>query len=465
MIDTYKIIHKLSQIKITNAILFTMDARKRILNDMTITIKDDKIVEIIGNNEKTSESESENVIDATGMVVLPGLVNCHVHTVQTLFKGVSSEGLKLLPWLNKYIFPMESVMNPQEVYTSSLLGYAEMIRSGTTTCADMQSVRHVDKAFEAADKIGIRATIAKSMNDHEAIPETLREDASESIKESQRLFKIWNNGDNGRLSGMFGPTFIQGCSKKLLKEVSEIANMEKIGIHTHAAENLDEVKNDISRYKKRSIEILNDFGMVGPASLLAHCVHINDKEIEILAQKRSNIVHCPSSNLRLASGICSVPKLLNHNINVTLGVDGAACNDNLDLFKDMRLTALLSQISSGSNTFTTSAMDILEMVTNSGAKALGMQDRIGSIEVGKKADLILVRMNNIETIPLFSIPNQLVYSTDGHNVETVIIDGKIVLKNRKLGHIDEEKLISESQLKAKQIAEKSGIDRKIVSIN
>jgi 5-methylthioadenosine/S-adenosylhomocysteine deaminase len=205
--------------------------------------------------------------------------------------------------------------------------------------------------------------------------------------------------------------------------------------------------------------------MVGPASLLAHCVHINDNEIEILAQKRSNVVHCPSSNLRLASGICSVPKLINHNINVTLGVDGAACNDNLDLFKDIRLSALLSQISSGSKTFTTSAMDILEMVTNSGAKALGMQDRIGSIEVGKKADLILVRMNNIETIPLFSIPNQLVYSTDGHNVETVIIDGKIVLKNRKLSHIDEEKLISESQLKAKQIAEKSGIDRKIVSIN
>ncbi len=184
-----------------------------------------------------------------------------------------------------------------------------------------------------------------------------------------------------------------------------------------------------------------------------------------MPKKGSNVVHCPSSNLRLASGICSVPKLLNHNINVTLGVDGAACNDNLDLFKDMRLTALLAQISSGSKTFTTSAMDILEMVTNSGGKALGMEDRIGSIEVGKKADLILVRMNNIETIPLFSIPNQLVYSTDGHNVETVIIDGKIVLKNRQLSHVDEEKLISKSQLKAKRIAEKSGIDGKIISIN
>jgi 5-methylthioadenosine/S-adenosylhomocysteine deaminase len=455
-----------SQIKITNAILLTMDNRRRILNDMTITLKDDKIVEIVDSKEKTSYNyDNGDIIDATGMVVLPGLINCHVHTVQTLFKGVSSEGLELLPWLQKYIYPMESVMDSEEVYTSSLLGYAEMIRSGTTTCADMQSVRYVDKAFEAAEKIGIRSTIAKGLTDHESVPETLREDTSDAIKDSQRLIRTWNNKDNGRLRGMFGPMFIQGCTTKLLKEIAEIANIEKIGIHTHAAENMDELKNDFHRYKKGSLEILNDFGMVGPKSLLAHCIHISDQEIGILSQKRSNVVHCPSSNLKLASGICSVPKLLEHNVNVTLGVDGAACNDNLDIFKDMKLAALLSRISTGSKTFTTSAMDILEMVTNSGAKALGMEDRIGSIEIGKKADLILVSMTNIETIPLFSIPNQLVYSTDGHNVQTVVIDGKIVLENRKLRQINERNLISESQLKAKKIAEKAGIDKKIVNID
>ena len=449
----------MSSIKITNAVLLTMDRRKRILNGATITTKDDKISEIVNKHEKTTESDYDHVIDARGMIVMPGLINCHVHTVQTLFKGISPEGLKLLHWLEKYIFPMESVMDSEEVYTSSLLGYAEMIRSGTTTCADMQSLRYVDKAFEAAEKIGIRATIAKAMNDHDAIPETLREGSAESIKESQRLIKIWNNKDNGRLRCMFGPTFIQGCSKELLKETSEIANMDKIGIHTHAAESLDEVKKDFFRFKKRSVEILNDFDMVRPSTLLAHCIHISEKEFEILFRKRTNVIHCPSSNLKLASGICSVPKLLNKQINVALGVDGAACNNNLDMFKDMRLAALLSQISIGSKDFTTSAMNVLEMATNSGAKALNMEDKIGSLEVGKKADMILVNINNIETTPLFNIPNQLVYSTDGHNIETVIIDGKIILKNRKLSYINEEKLILESQLKAKQIAEKSGISR------
>jgi 5-methylthioadenosine/S-adenosylhomocysteine deaminase len=440
-----------------------MDAKKRILKDMTITVKDDKIIEIFhsnGDKVKTSEADSGNVIDATGMIVLPGLVNCHVHTLQTLFRGVAPNGLKLLPWLKKYIYPMESVMDSGEVYTSSLLGYSEMIRSGITTCADMQSTRHVDRAFEAAEKVGIRATIAKAMMDHRIVPENLREDTSDSVNGSLRLIKRWNNRENGRLQCMFGPRFIQGCSTKLLKEIAEIARLENIGVHMHAAENLDEIKNDIQRYKKRPIEILNDLGIVGPKTILAHCVHLSDNEFEILSQKRSNVAHCPSSNLKLASGICSVPKLLMQKINVTLGVDGAACNDNLDIFKDMRLAALLSRISKGSEIFTTRAIDILGMATNSGAKALGLEDRIGSVEVEKKADLVLVNLRNIETIPLFSIPNQLVYSTDGHNVETVIIDGKIIMKNRKLIQINEESLLLESQLKASRIAEKSGIERK-----
>jgi 5-methylthioadenosine/S-adenosylhomocysteine deaminase len=242
-------------------------------------------------------------------------------------------------------------------------------------------------------------------------------------------------------------------------------NVENAGIHIHAAENLQDIENDMRRYKKRSIEILDELGIVGPKSILAHCVHLSDAEFNILSKQEANIVHCPSSNLKLASGICPVPRLLENRINVTIGADGAACNDNLDLFKDMKLAALLSRISKGSETFTTSAMDILESATKAGAKALGLSDRIGSIEVGKKADLVLVSLCNPETTPLFNIPNQLVYATDGHNVDTVIIDGKIVLKNRKLTQIKETDLISDSQSMAKRIAEKSGIDRKIVDFN
>ena len=462
----------MSKIKIINALVLTMDTINRILSDTTIMIENDKIVDISrtadddNSKQKSEKRDDIDVIDARGMIVMPGLVNCHVHTVQTLFRGVASDGLELLPWLQEYIYPMESVMDREEVYISSLLGYAELIRSGTTTCADMQSVRHTDKAFQAAEKIGIRATIAKAMMDNEeSVPESLLENTSDSIKESERLIKQWNNIDNGRLRCMFGPRFIQGCTTKLLKEISEIMNIENIGIHIHAAENLQEIENDMKRYKKRSIEILDDLGIVGPKSILAHCIHLSDAEVNILSKKEANIVHCPTSNLKLASGICHVPKLLEKRINVTIGADGAACNDNLDLFKDMKLAALLSRISKGSETFATSAMDILESATKAGAKALGMSDRIGSIELGKKADLVLVSLCNPEMTPLFNIPNQLVYATDGHNVETVIIDGKIVLKNRKLTHIKETDLISNSQSMAKRIAEKSGIDRKMAKLN
>src|SRR5919109_3273415 len=204
----------MSKIKIINALVLTMDTINRILSDTTIMIENDRIVDISrttddDNSKQKSEKRDDidgiDVIDARGMIVMPGLVNCHVHTVQTLFRGVASDGLELLPWLEEYIYPMESVMDREEVYVSSLLGYAELIRSGTTTCADMQSVRYTDKAFQAAEQIGIRATIAKAMMDHEeSVPESLLEDTSDSIRESERLIKQWNNIDNGRLRCMFG---------------------------------------------------------------------------------------------------------------------------------------------------------------------------------------------------------------------------------------------------------------------
>src|SRR5919198_1887810 len=238
----------MSSVEIKNGLLVTMNERQDILENATIVVENDRIADILRNGNKGT-SKTDEVIDATGMVVLPGLVNCHVHTVQTLFRGIT-DNLELLPWLQKYIYPMESVMDADDVYTGSLAGYAEMIRSGTTTCADMQSVRHVDKAFQAASKIGIRATIAKAMMDNETIPENLREDTANSVKESQRMIKYWHGKDKGRLQCMFGPRFIQGCSTKLLKETADIANMENIGVHIHVAENLEEVNNDIQRYNK-----------------------------------------------------------------------------------------------------------------------------------------------------------------------------------------------------------------------
>ena len=447
----------MSSVEIKNGLLVTMNERQDILENATIMVENDRIVDILRNGNKGT-SKTDEVIDATGMVVLPGLVNCHVHTVQTLFRGIT-DNLELLPWLQKYIYPMESVMDADDVYIGSLAGYAEMIRSGTTTCADMQSVRHVDKAFQAAQEIGIRATIAKAMMDSESVPENLREETSYCIKESLRLIRQWNNVDNGRLKCMFGPRFIQGCSSSLLKDVGEIATKHNIGIHIHVAENSAELKQQMEKYKKSPIEVLHQFGLLGSKSLLVHCVQVNDDDMNIISNSRANVVHCPSSNLKLASGICDVTALLEKKINVTIGVDGAACNNNLDIFRDMRLAALLAKISKRSERMPTiSAKDILHMVTIGGAKALGLDDKIGSIEKGKKADITIVNLRKLETVPIFNILDSLVYSAGGHNVETVIINGKIVLRNRQISTIDESNLILKSQLKADNIVKKSGID-------
>jgi cytosine/adenosine deaminase-related metal-dependent hydrolase len=400
-------------------------------------------------------------MDAAGMIVIPGLVDCHVHTVQTLFRGIC-DNLGLLPWLQKYIYPMESAMDSEDVYTSSLAGYAEMIKSGTTTCADMQSVRHTDSAFEAAGKIGIRSLIAKSMMDQDSIPESLQEDTSTSIAESMKLYRKWHRAEDGRLRCMLGPRFLQGCSEKLLGEVAQISNQTGMSVHIHAAENSTEVKNDIEKYGKRTVEKLHDLGLVGAKSLLVHCVHLSDREIGLIAEENANVVHCPSSNLKLASGICPVPRLMQSQVNVTVGVDGAACNDNLDMFKDMKLASLVSKISGQPQVqvSSVSAMNILEMATVNGARALGMQDEIGSIEKGKKADLTILNMRNIETTPMLDVLNQIIYSTDGHAVKTVIIDGKIVMENRHLTTVDEDALVQKAQSRAEKIVEKAGVGKK-----
>ncbi len=445
-------------VEIRNGLIITMDPRRRILKNATIVVEDDKITDIAESSIKAGKINPTKIIDANGRIVLPGFVNCHVHTVQTLFRGIV-DGLELLPWLQEYVFPMESAMNAEDVYVSSLTGYAELIKSGTTTCADFQSVRHVDQAFQAAQRIGIRASIAKAMMDSEDVPENLRENTNDSIRVNMQLIKQWNTGNNDRLRSMFGPRSLQSCSPELLTEIGRINTEIRAGVHTHTSENPLEVKKDIAKYGKRPVEALRSFGLVDPTTILAHCIHINSNEIQILSESKANVAHCPSSNLKLASGICNIPKLLQSKVNVTIGVDGAACNNSLDIFKDMKLAALLAKINQQKQT-KVSAEEVLEMATIRGAKALGLDGKIGSIEKGKKADLIIMDLRTLETTPTFDVLENLVYAASGHNVQTVIIDGRVVMENQQLTTLNENDLISRAQTRATGIAEKADVDVK-----
>ena len=430
-----------------------------IIPDGSIVIESDKIVDVGNKIEIGKKYPAEEIIDAKGMVVLPGLVNAHIHTVQSLFRGVADD-VSLFAYLNKYILPLEESMNKEDVYISSLLGYAEMIKSGTTTCADLQSVHHVSEAMKAAKEIGIRAKVAKTLMDTGDFPEGLIESPEESMKDSVRILQKWHGRENGRIQFTFAPRFIHSCSVELMKEVRRLANKYKIGIYIHAAENKTEAEEVQRKYKKRTIELLQEVGLTGKDVLLAHCIWLSDKEFKILKETNSNVVHCPSCNMKLASGICNVTRLVRDRITVALGSDGVPCNNTSDIFWEARLAALLGKVSH-LNPKVLPVRKILKMATLDGARALGLSKLIGSIEKGKKADLILINFKKLHLTPIFDVLSHLVYCCQGSDVETVIIDGKIVMENRALKFVEESEVRLKAQQQAEDLFDRAQVTKKI----
>lgn len=430
-----------------------MDSKENILQDGSIVIEGDKIVDVGTRPDIDRKYSANETIDANGMVVLPGLINAHIHTVQTLFRGIADD-VSLFDYLKGFILPLEESMSKDDVHISSLLGYAEMIKSGITTCADLQSVHHVDEAMRAAQKIGIRAKIAKTLMDSGNFPQGLIESPEESIKDSVRILQLWHGKENGRIQFAFAPRFIHSCSLGLMKEVRRLANKYKVGIYTHAAENKTEAEDVKRKYKKTTIELLHEVGLTGKDVLLAHCIWLSEKEFEVLKETDSNVVHCPSCNMKLASGICNLDRMVRDGITVALGSDGAPCNNTSDIFGEARLAALLAKVSC-LNPGVLPARLVLKMATLHGARALGLDTEIGSIEKGKKADIILANFRKLHLTPMYAVMSHLVYCCRGSDVDTVIIDGKVVMKNRRLKFVEEEDLRMEAQQRADNLLDRT----------
>jgi|SRR3989338_2008427 len=277
------------------------------------------------------------------------------------------------------------------------------------------------------------------MDEGNDIPRGLQESTQDSLKETKRLIEKWHGAAQGRLKYALAPRFVLSCSEKLLREVQKIAQEKNLLIHTHASENKKECEEVQKQKGKTTIGYLHQLGLCGPHSSFAHGVWLNDEELEILSKTKTNISHCPSSNLKLGSGIANTPKMLEQGINVGLGADGAPCNNNLDIFQEMRLAALIQKPLRGVKTL--SSQTVFEMATLKGAKALGLEQEIGSIEVGKKADIVLVSKNVLHALPNSDPYTTLVYSTPASDVQTVIVDGKVVVKNRKILTTSEEDLL------------------------
>jgi cytosine/adenosine deaminase-related metal-dependent hydrolase len=339
--------------------------------------------------------------------------------------------------------------------TSADLTFAELIRSGATAALDMGTVRHTEIVFEAARDAGFRLTGGKSMMDAgQAVPAHLRETTSESLAQSLRLFRTWHGAADGRLRYAFAPRFALSCTEELLHEVASLARELGARVHTHASENQTECDLVRRRTGMDNVEYLHSAGIGGPHVTLAHCVWLTSREHRLLAETGTVVCHCPSSNLKLGSGVAKIPELLAEGVTVCLGADGAACNNNLDMFVEMRLAALIHKPRLGP--LTMPAEQVLELATLGGARGLGLEAEIGSLEPGKRADLAVLDLTGAHATPEGDgVCGQIVYSGRAQDVRDVVIDGRLVLRNRQLLTLDEAAVSARARTHAARVADRA----------
>ncbi|WP_410514175.1 5'-deoxyadenosine deaminase [Paenibacillus sp. BR2-3] len=444
----------MGNILIKNAEIVTMNKQEEIIQG-DIRIKDSLIVEI---GSGLTPQGDEKIINASNRTVIPGFVQTHIHLCQTLFRG-KGDDLELMDWLRKRIWPLEAAHDEESLYYSAMLGIGELITSGTTTIVDMETVHHTDFAFQAIAKSGIRALSGKVMMDQRGgdVPEALQEDTASSLQASVDLLEKWNGYGGGRIQYAFSPRFVISCTEPLLTEVRDLSAHYGVKVHTHASENLGEIEIVQAMTGMRNIVYLDHLGLANERLILAHCIWLDEEEHRILHDRGVHVSHCPGSNLKLASGIADTPGMLNGHISLSLGADGAPCNNNLDMFNEMRLAALIQKPLHGPTTM--DARSVFRMATIGGARAVGMEDQIGSIEVGKKADLAILNLYNFHTFPSHDVDpiSRIVYSATRADVETTIIDGEILMERGILKTVDKEIVLREANRSIKRLLTRTSL--------
>jgi len=427
-------------IAIRDGLILTLDRENRVIQNGFLGVLEDKIIYI---GEEPNDFSSDEIIDAKEGIVLPGFVNAHTHIPMSLLRGLA-EDISLKQWLEKYIFPIEKRLNPELVYTGSLLSCAEMIMSGTTTFCDMYFFE--DEVAKAAKEAGMRCLISEGLFDFPS--PNYGVDIEDGYRYTEWLIEKWKN--DPLINVAVGPHTPYTCSEKILRKVKEIAERHNIPIIIHLAETEAEIQEMKDIYGKSPIEYLNDLKILGPNLIAAHCVHLNKKDLELLKNNDVKVVHNPECNMKLASGISPVPEMLNMGICVALGTDGSASNNNLDLFQEMDTAAKLHKISK-MDPSVMDAVTVVKMATIYGAKALGMEKIIGSLEVGKKADIIVLDTNKPHLVPLYNPFYSIVYSAIGADVIYSIINGKVVMREKELVTLDIERIIKDAKQWADQI--------------
>ena len=412
------------KILIKNATLISMnEEREKIEKNVDIEITDNKITQIAKNIESDSE---EKVIDATGKIVMPGLINTHSHVPMSIFRE-TLDGYNLQDWLEKKIWPMEDKLTESDIYYGSKLSFIEMIKTGCTTINDMYFM--TDDIINAAIDTGIRLQTTRTlMNMNE-------EDGIQRLKELDELLEKYRN-KNELITFNAGIHGVYTTNLQYVEKCIEFAKEKELLVHMHFCENKKEVEDIKNIYKENPIDILEK-EFIGVKSILAHCVKLSKEDIKRLSKLNISVSHCPVSNLKLGCGIANINEMIENNINVSLGTDGQGSGSNLDLFETMKFTALL-QKGIQENAVSMPAYEVLKMATINGAKALNLEDKIGSLQEGKIADIIILNLNDVVTNPVNDIVSDIVYNAKGTNVETTIINGNILMESRKIKKDEKE---------------------------
>lgn len=397
----------------------------------------------------------DTVVDGTGCALIPGLIQTHIHLCQTLFRGAADD-LALLDWLRTRIWPMEAAHRPTSLRAAARLAVAELLLSGTTSVLTMETTHDTHSVFEALEGTGIRATVGKCLMDDDALaPARLRQPCAEGIDESLALHRRWHAEGAGLLRAALAPRFAVSCSETLLEAVGATSRETGMLVHTHASESRDEVAEVRRRTGLSNVEYFSHLGLATSRLCLAHCVWAEPSEQQMMATADVKVMHCPGSNLKLGSGVAPITEMRTQGICVSLGADGAACNNRLDMFDEMRLAATLQAMRHGPGAL--SARETLWMATRAGARTLGLEDQIGSIASGKRADLVLVDLTRLHHAPGTDPYSTLVYAARGTDVRLTMVDGEIVVRDGQLVHLDAAAIASSARAESRALLARAGI--------
>lgn len=441
---------------IYNGTVLTMNEQNEVYTPGYLYIKHDQIVEAgpwpVNEEAGRHLIQAERQIDAEGKAIIPGLINGHTHLFQTFLRGVSDD-YSLSDWLRQVVWPGSIAMKAEDFYLAALIGCIENLKSGATYIMDHHYVHTYEENTEgvlrAMLETGIRGHLARGGVDLSYEPK-LREEEEQIFSRTDSLLDRWQGNGSGRIEIAMGPLNLYGCSRPFLERAARFSQDRNLITHIHVAETSDQIENTLTRFGLRNLELVEAVGMLGSRTQVVHGIWLDDGELELLAKYHASVIHCPVSNMYLASGVARVPEMMKAGINVALGTDGPGSNNCQDNLEVLKFTACLHKVHHLDSTLLP-AMKILEMATRGGAKAMGREQDLGTLEPGKKADIVIIDMQKAHIAPVHRVSSALVYNANGNDVHTVLVNGQIVVDQGRCTFVDEEEIIKRAQARVNRL--------------